>query len=97
LRLIKFICSAAILIVAVQTVPAQSASWQKIAPAGESFTVMMPTQAVESSRLIPLGDKAGFIHERVFQSLSDGKRFMVASFVKTTPERGPELSTFKSI
>src|SRR5207253_7577485 len=62
LRLIKSISSAAILIGAGQAAWAQAASWQKIAPAAESFTVMMPTKAVESSRLIPLGDK-GFIHE----------------------------------
>ena len=93
LRSIKLITSAAILIVAAQAALAQSASWQRIVPAGESFTVMMPTQAVESSRLIPLGDK-GFIHERVFYSLSAGKRFMVASFVKTTADRVPDLSNF---
>jgi len=95
LRLIKFISSAAILIGAAQIVLAQSASWQKIAPAGEAFIVMMPTEAVETSRLIPL-DK-GFIHARVFESLRDGTRFMVASFVKTTPGRVPDLSTFKGI
>jgi len=82
-----------ILVLFAQIAPAQSQPWKKIAPAGESFTVMMPTQAVESSRLIPLGDK-GFIRERVYHSLNDNKRFMVATFVRTTADKVPELSSF---
>jgi TonB family protein len=95
LRLINLAASAAILIGAVQAASAQPQSWLKIAPTGESFTVIMPTQAVESSRLIPLADK-GFIHERVFQSVSAGKRFIVAAFVKTTADRVPDLSNFNN-
>jgi len=95
LRSLKFVGSAAILLAAVQTSWAQPQSWRKIAPAAESFTVMMPTPAAEGGRLIPLGDK-GFIHERVYHSLSDGKRYLVASFMKTAAKQVPDLSSFDS-
>jgi hypothetical protein len=72
---------------------AQQESWQKIAPVGQSFTILMPTQATEVSRLIPLDDKDS-IPERVYYSLASGKRYMVASFVKTSADRVPALSTF---
>ncbi len=73
----------------------QETSWQKIAPVGESFTVLMPTRAVESSRLIPLIDNDS-IPERVYYSLAGGKRYMVVSFVKTSADRVPALSSFNN-
>ena len=93
-RRIASLSSAAILILPL-TGLAQTQSWKKIAPTGESFTVSMPTNAVESARLIPLGGN-GFIYERSYQSLSADKRFMVASFVKTSVDRVPQLSNFNN-
>jgi len=95
LRLLKFIGAAVISVVVAQTAWAQPESWQKIAPAAEAFTIMMPTPAVEASRLIPLNDK-NFIHERVYYSLKAGKRYMVTSFIRTTPDRVPDLSSFNN-
>ncbi len=72
---------------------AQDESWQRIAPVGESFTVTMPTRALEVSRLIPLNDRDS-VSERVYYSLAGGKRYMVVSFVRTSPDRVPALSSF---
>src|SRR6266550_7870967 len=72
---------------------AQQEASQKIAPVGESFTISMPTQAVEASRRIPLNDKDS-IRERVYSSLAGGKRYMLIAFMKTSPERVPALSSF---
>jgi hypothetical protein len=52
-RLINAILVAVIVCFAV-TALAQQEPWQKVAPVGESFTVMMPTADVEASRRIPL-------------------------------------------
>ena len=65
---------------------AQEDSWKTISPAGESFTTLMPTQAVEVSRLIPLSDHDS-VRERVYYSLAPGKRYMIVSFMKTAPDR----------
>jgi TonB family protein len=75
------------------TTRAQEGSWQKIGPVGESFTVLMPTKAVEASRRIPLNDKDS-VRERVYYSLAGDKRYMVVSFFKTAPDRLPGLSSF---
>lgn len=78
---------------AIATAFPQEQPWQKIAPVGESFTVLMPTQAVEASRRIPMNDKDS-IRERVYYSLTAGRRYMLASFMKTSPDRVPALSSF---
>src|SRR5207248_10949581 len=72
---------------------AQEDSWKTISPAGESFTTLMPTQAVEVSRLIPLSDHDS-VRERVYYSLAPGKRYMIVSFMKTAPDRLMALSSF---
>jgi len=72
---------------------AQEESWQRIAPVGESFNVMMPTRALEVSRRIPLNDRDS-VAEHVYYSLAGGKRYMVVSFVRTSPDRVPALSSF---
>src|SRR5260370_24467706 len=94
-RLIKVLLGAVtvISIGAMETAFADQQPWQKISPVGESFTVLMPTQAVEASRIIPLNDKDS-IRERVYYSLATGRRYMVASFMKTSPDRVPALSNF---
>jgi TonB family protein len=73
----------------------QERSWKTIAPFGESFRVMMPVEAVEFSLLIPLNDKDS-IRERVYESVAANKRYLVASFIKTHPDRLVALSTFES-
>ncbi len=79
---------------AITQSPAQQAAWQKIAPAGEAFTVSMPTMVVEASRLIPFSDQDS-VRERVYYSLAGGRRYMIVSFMKTTPERALALSSFE--
>lgn len=94
LRLVNSIL-VIIIVFCIHTVDisAQEESWQRIAPVGETFTVLMPTQAVEVSRLIPLNDSDS-VPERVYYSLADGKRYMVVSFTKTSPDRVAGLSSF---
>ena len=94
-RLIKVLLVAvtAISVGTAPTASSQEQPWQKIAPVGESFRILMPTQAVEASRRIPLDDKDS-ISERVYCSLAAGRRYMVASFTKTSPDRVPALSSF---
>jgi len=79
---------------AVTQSPAQQAVWQKIAPAGEGFTILMPTRAVEASRLITFSDQET-VRERVYYSLAGDRRYMIVSFMKTTPERALPLSSFE--
>jgi len=74
---------------------AQQESWQKVAPVGESFTVLMPTRAIEATRRIPLNDSS-WVPAREYLSLAGGKRYLVVSFRRTTPERTPALSSFDS-
>ena len=94
-RFINATLVAAIMLFASAMEPAvaQQEAWKKIAPVGESFTIIMPTQAVEVSRVIPLNDKDS-IPERVYYSLTGGRRYMVVSFVKTSPDRVLGLSSF---
>jgi len=49
LRITRLILLAVLLFGgAITQSPAQQAAWQKIAPAGEAFTVSMPTMVVEA-------------------------------------------------
>src|SRR5260370_40782217 len=75
---------------------AQDESWQRIAPVGESFTVTMPTRALEVSRLIPLNDRDS-VSERIYYSLDGGKRYMVVSFLIKYPVAVPGLSSFDDV
>ena len=93
LKFINTILMVSIVLGVVGTTLAQQESWQKIAPVGESFTIQMPTQAVEASRRIPLNDQDS-IRERVYSSLSAGKRYMVIAFMKTSPDKLLALSSF---
>ena len=94
-RIIRPILLAVLLVAgAIKQSPAQEEAWQKIAPAGEAFTVLMPTKVVEASRLIPFSDQDS-VRERVYYSLAGGRRYMIVSFMKTTPERALPLSSFE--
>ncbi len=66
--------------------------WQKIAPVEESFTVLMPTQALAVSRVIPLHDNS--VPGRVYYSLHNKRRYLIVSFARTTPEQMISLSNF---
>jgi hypothetical protein len=95
LRIARLILLAVLLFGgAITQSPAQQAVWQKIAPVGEAFTVLMPTMVVEASRLIPFSDQDS-VRERVYSSLAGGRRYMIVSFMKTTPERALPLSSFE--
>jgi len=91
-RLMKLSVLTCLLLSCPTQVRPQS-EWQKIAPLGESFTVLMPTKAVEASRLIPLNEKDS-VPERVYYSVSDGRRYMIVSFVRTPPDQVRPLSNF---
>jgi TonB family protein len=88
------VVAATVLSVAANgTALTQQEPWQKIAPVGESFTILMPTLATEVLRRIPLNDK-DWLPGREYYSLAGGKRYMVVSFVKTSADRVPALSSF---
>ena len=85
--------SIVFLFLAFANTPCQVKSWTTVTPVGESFKVAMPTRAVEVSRVIPLDDRDS-LRERVYYSVAEGKRYMVVSFMKTTPDRVAVLSSF---
>lgn len=60
-------------------------TWQRIAPVGESFSVLMPKAASEGSRRIPLDNKGTYIG-RVYYCTANSKRYEIMSFAKTKPE-----------
>jgi TonB family protein len=95
LRIAASLASVTILSYALVAAVASQEAWQKIAPVGESFTVLMPTRADEATRRIPLSE-SDWIPERVYYSLANGKRYMVMSFVKTSLDRVPALSSFNN-
>ena len=67
-------------------------AWVRVAPAGEPFTILMPTSAYEVKRNIPLSKDS--IPGRVFYSLAQARRYLVVSFAKTSPDTFPGLSDF---
>ena len=92
--MISRLLSAIVIVVlsSVATIVAHQDSWQRIAPVGHSFSVLMPTQATEASRRIPVNEHDS-IPVAVYYSVSAGKRFVVAGFFKTAPDITPVLST----
>src|SRR6266581_7773353 len=73
---------------------AQQPPWQKVAPVGETFTILMPTEATQVFRRIPLNDDKDWLPGREYYSVSGGKRYMIVSFVKTSADTVPALSSF---
>lgn len=71
-------------------------AWQKIAPVGESFSVLMPDKAKEATRLVPVSENDPRIPERVYYSIAGDKRFMIMSFLKTSPDRLLALSSLEN-
>jgi TonB family protein len=84
--------SIALLFVSLGSVVAQE-EWKKIAPVGASFTILMPTAATVVSRVIPLNDQ-NWVPERVYYSITNGRRYMIVSFARTRPDQTPALSSF---
>lgn len=82
----------AVLLASSLSIRAQD-DWKKIAPVGESFTVSMPTTAGSVSRVVPLS-ASDSVPTRVLFSISNGRRYMLVSFEKTTPDRTRALSSF---
>jgi hypothetical protein len=95
----RLIFLAATLFAAMITANAQGAaavvqdSWPRIAPAEESFTVLMPKSATDGSRRVTLPQQQSTT-ARVYYSVANGKRYLVASFSKTSPDRLIALSNF---
>ena len=92
MRFLKLIGFALTLLICSQSINAQ-AQWQKIAPLGESFTVEMPTWANGVSRVILLSATKS-VPARVLYSVANGRRYAIASFVRTTDDRVLALSNF---
>ena len=69
-------------------------SWQKIAPVGHTFSVMMPTRATSVSQEIPSADAS--FPAYFYSATSKDKRFMAAGFYKTASEVTPLLSSFEN-
>lgn len=95
-RLIKALLIAVAILStgAIDSTIAQQEPWQRIAPVGQSFTILMPTRAVEAFRRIPINEKDS-LPVRVYYSLSGGKRYVVVELYKTRPEIVPALSTYE--
>ena len=92
MRPLKLIGLASTLLICSVSIHAQE-QWKKIAPLGESFTIAMPTFAHGVSRVIPLSATRS-VSASVLYSVANGRRYAVASFVRTTDERVPSLSNF---
>ena len=54
----------------------------------------MPTRAVQAFRRIPVSDKDS-IPVAVYYSVAGGKRYVVAGFLKTSPDTVPALSSYE--
>lgn len=83
----------AILLSCSMSIHAQS-DWEKIAPVGHSFIVLMPTKAVSSSRQISTSDSES-VSILTYQSVLGGKRYIVGGFYKSATNV-PLLSSFDS-
>src|SRR5258707_8193105 len=77
-----------------ETAVTQTESWQRIAPVGHSFTILMPGRATWASRRIPVNDKDS-IPVAVYYSLAGGKRYVVAAFLKTSPDTARAFSSYE--
>ncbi len=95
-KFFKLILVIAIVVAAgtAKTTVAQTESWQKIAPVGHSFTILMPARATWAFRRIPVNDKDS-IPVTVYYSLAGGKRYVVAAFLKTSPDTARVFSSYE--
>jgi TonB family protein len=77
-----------------EAISGQQESWQRIAPVGYSFTILMPTKSISAFRRIPVSDKDS-IPVNVYSSVNRGKRYVVAAFLKTSSDAVPALSAYQ--
>ena len=94
LKRLTFTTVIAILVALTNTSALGQESWQRIAPVAHSFTVMMPTKAVQASRRVQVSEQES-IPIAVYYSLDKGRRYVVAALFKTAPERVPALSSYE--
>ena len=79
-------------------------SWVRVAPIGESFSIMMPTGASEGTRRVGIEgirrvDIGGigerdWIAVRVYSSVTNNRRYLVFSFARTAADKFAALSSF---
>lgn len=82
-----------LLAVGAVSVAPQTRPWQKIAPLGQSFTVLVPTPPVEAFRRIPTSAQDS-IPVGIYYSVAGNKRFGFAGFFKTPSVSG--LSSYEN-
>ena len=73
---------------------AQTEPWQRIAPIGYSFTILMPERASVAHRRIQVSDQDS-IPVAVYQSVTGGKRYAVVALLKPSPDTVPALSSYE--
>lgn len=86
--------AAVIALLATSLAMGQDGSWQKIAPVGHTFSVMMPTRATVVSRRVRVSETES-IPVALYYSIFEGKRFVAVGFYKTSAETIPALSSFE--
>ena len=94
LKRLTFTMVIAIIVALSNTSALPQESWQRIAPVAHSFTILMPTKAVQASRRVQVSEQES-IPIAVYYSLDKGRRYVVAALFKTAPERAPALSSFE--
>ena len=77
-----------------EAISGQQESWQRIAPVGYSFTILMPTKSTTGFRRIPVSERDS-IPVNVYSSVKSGKRYVVAAFLKTSSDTVPALSAYQ--
>src|SRR3954463_10018673 len=81
-------------LLSAQVISAQEDSWQKIAPAGMTFTISMPARTLGVMHTIEWNDKRDIIHVNLYESLTPGRRYLAGEFFKTPAYRFDGLASF---
>lgn len=81
-------------ILIVARLNASQNSWTKVAPEGESFSVLMPTTASESTRRIQA--TSGWITGRLYSAVGNNKSFLVLAVRKTTSQQSLLATDFQN-
>ena len=81
-------------ILIVARLNASQDTWTKVAPEGESFSVLMPTTASESTRRIQATN--GSITGRLYSAVLNNKSFLVLAVRKTTSQQSLLATDFLS-
>jgi hypothetical protein len=67
-------------------------SWQKIAPVGMTFTISMPGPVVDSPRRIIWNDEQEMVLVNMYQSATEGKRYLAGQFFKASAKSVARLA-----